>query len=275
VTFVDDGDTLDVDVADDGRANPIRVRITGIQAMEQTVYSSHPSRRRGECHALAATARLDHLVRRGQGLVRLAAQRASSRTGGRWRRSVAVRVRGRWLDVGRVLISHGDALWLPNSVEYAWNREYDALAQRAASARLELWNPQACGSGPSDLAPLRMTLDWDAPGDDFENVNGEWVRVRNGSPVDVPLAGWWVRDSALRRYRFPDWARIPAGGAVTVHVGRGTSSGDTFFWGLPAPAFENARGDARAMGDGAYLFDPQGDLRAWSMYPCRLACTGP
>ena len=27
------------------------------------------------------------------------------------------------------------------------------------------------------------------------------------------------------------------------------------------------------MGDGAYLFDPQGDLRAWEIYPCLVACS--
>ena len=29
------------------------------------------------------------------------------------------------------------------------------------------------------------------------------------------------------------------------------------------------------MGDGAYLFDPQGDLRAYMTYPCRVTCTDP
>jgi endonuclease YncB( thermonuclease family) len=267
ITFIDDGDTVDVDLARDGTSSPIRVRITGIQAMEQTVYSSDPHRRRGECHALAATARLERMIKRGRGRVRLAAQDARSRTGGRWRRSVAVRIHGRWRDVGRVLLAEGDVLWLPNGVEYAWNRTYSALAERAAAAGVGLWNPTGCGSGPSQGSPLQMSLNWDADGNDGLNVNGEWARIRNLDPgADVPLGGWWLRDSALRRYRFPAWARIPAGGAVTFHVGSGTSTGTTFFWGLSAPAFENPRGDGRGMGDGAYLFDPQGDLRAWSMY---------
>ena len=33
--------------------------------------------------------------------------------------------------------------------------------------------------------------------------------------------------------------------------------------------FENTTRDDRGMGDGAYLFDPQGDIRAWMIYPCR------
>ena len=36
-------------------------------------------------------------------------------------------------------------------------------------------------------------------------------------------------------------------------------------WTLAHPMFENPPPDGRALGDGAYLFDPQGDLRAWMM----------
>ena len=40
-----------------------------------------------------------------------------------------------------------------------------------------------------------------------------------------------------------------------------------------AARFDNT--GANGVGDGAYLFDPQGDLRAWMTYPCRLGCTDP
>ena len=43
-------------------------------------------------------------------------------------------------------------------------------------------------------------------------------------------------------------------------------------WTLAHPMFENPPPDGRALGDGAYLFDPQGDLRAWMMYPCYVNC---
>ena len=29
------------------------------------------------------------------------------------------------------------------------------------------------------------------------------------------------------------------------------------------------------VGDGAYLFDPKGDLRAWLIYPCLVSCSDP
>lgn len=267
VTSVKDGDTLDVDIAGDGTRKARRVRLTGIQAMEQRVYSSRASRRRGDCHALEATARFERLVRAGRGAVRLSARRAESRTGSRLRRSVAVRIGGRWRDVGSTLVAEGHALWLPNGVEYAWNDTYRRLAQQAADAARGLWHPQSCGRGPSEQAKLRLGLQWDAQGIDYLNVNGERITLANLDPTtEVPLGGWSVRDSALRRYTFPSWARIPAGGRIDVHVGAGTSTPGSLFWGLRAPVFENATRDARAMGDGAYLFDPDGDLRAWSMY---------
>jgi len=269
VATVHDGDTMSIAVKGDGRTGLVRVRLTGVQAMEQTVYSSYASRRRGECHALAATARASGLVRRARGRVRLAAQDERSHSGHRVRRSVAVRLGGRWVDLGRILIGEGHALWLTNPVENAWNRQYHALAEQAAAAGKRLWNPQSCGAGPSAGAALRLRLNWDADGSDFENPADEWMRIVNDGGSAVPLGGWWVRDSALRRYRIPAGTVVAPGGAVTVHVGRGQDGGGHFFWGLAEPAFENASYDQRGIGDGAYLFDPQGDLRAWEMYPSR------
>src|SRR3954453_23605103 len=56
ISRYEDGDTIAVHI--NGIKGEKNVRFIGIQAMEQTVYSSnHPERRRGECHALEATAR--------------------------------------------------------------------------------------------------------------------------------------------------------------------------------------------------------------------------
>jgi endonuclease YncB( thermonuclease family) len=266
VTFVADGDTVDVDVAGDGTRVPRRVRLTGLNAMEMTRYSGYADRRRGACHAVEATARLERLLRRGRMRVRLAALDPASRAGSRLRRHLSVRIAGRWVDAGHVLLAEGHALWLPNGIEYAWNRDYRAQAERAAARRLRLYDPSACGPGPSAGAPLELELKFDAPGRDDRNPDGEWMRVRNRSAVAVPLAGWWLRDSALRRFAFPAGTVVAPGGQVTVRVGRGGGDDHDLHWGLPAPAFENPTADRRSMGDGAYLFDPEGDLRAGLIY---------
>jgi endonuclease YncB( thermonuclease family) len=276
VTFVADGDTVYVDIRGDGTRARRSVRITGLQAMEQTVYASRASRRRGECHAVEATARLDRLLKAGRYRVRLLAQDPESRSGSRLRRSVAVKIGRRWRDVGRTLIAEGHALWLPNRREHAWNRDYSILAGRAARAGVNLWNPSYCGTGHSEGAPIGLRVNWDADGNDNAEPNGEWVRIKNFDPVNaLPLGGWWVRDSALRRFTLPDWASVPPGGELKIRVGSGDDSDTEIHWGLRKSIFENVTGDERSIGDGAYLFDPEGDLRAAMTYPCREDCTDP
>ena len=266
VTFVADGDTVDVNLRGDGTARPVRVRMVGIQAMEMTRYSRYRSRRRGDCHAVAATNRLEDVVRAARRRVRVLAQDPRSRARTRLRRLLQVRRGGRWADVAEILLREGHVLWDPGHAEWAMNGIHFRAAQQGAASGRRLYDPDTCRTGPSQSAPLRLRVNWDAAGNDHANPNGEWVRVRNDGGAAVAIGGWWIRDSAFRRFTFPARASIPAGGAVTLYVGRGDRAGTTFHWGLSAPAFENVSGAPRHMGDGAYLFDPHGDLRAWDLY---------
>jgi endonuclease YncB( thermonuclease family) len=273
VAWVADGDTVLVDVAGDGTATPRSIRLAGVQAMEQTVYSRTPGLRRGECHSLPATARVEQLVKAGGGTVRITAQQASSVSRGRLLRSLAVKLNGKWHDIGLDLIQRGHALNLPFDGEWAWDSAYRLAQARAAQSRVALFDTDLCGSGPYQSIGLDLWVNSDAPGDDALNLNGEWIRVGNTSGSRVPIAGWWVRDSGLRRYTFPAGTVVPAHGAVYLHVGKGTATATHKYWGLTTPIFENANGTPQAVGDGGYLFDPRGDLRSWTQYPCELNCT--
>jgi len=285
VTFVADGDTIRVRVDGDPSGRERTIRCTGINAMELHRYSSDPRKRRGDCHAVEATAVVERLIRRAHGRIRLAAQSAASVTGGRLRRSVAVRVGGRWQDLGRAVMQRGLALWLPNPVEYAHNLEYRRLAQEAAAAHRGLYDPASCGAGPDQDLPIEVLVNWDADGDDRANVNGEWVDIRNDGARDLPLGGWWFRDSWLNYNRhhvpgfeFPAYARVPAGGSVRLHMGCGPNTPATptvLYWCRHQAVFENAGDQRTQVGDGGYLFDPQGDLRGSMIYPCAVGCGDP
>src|SRR3954451_5586958 len=274
VRFVDDGDTLDANVRGDGRGGRLRVRLAGIQAMELTSYIS--SRRAGDCHAVDATRRLEQLVKRSKGRVRLSALYPESRAKGRLLRSVALRIGGRWRDVGRILLSEGLALWWPGHDEDASNMRYIVVAQKAAARGRGLFATNACGLGPSEGHPLGLWAQWDADGSDAANLNGEYVKVRNYDPVNwLPLDGWWIRDSGLTRFTFPPGAAVAPNSSVTVHVGEGVDGAGEYYWNRTTAVFGNPSRDNPEEGDGAYLFDPQGDLRAWMIYPCRVGCTNP
>jgi hypothetical protein len=150
------------------------------------------------------------------------------------------------------------------------------LLQDSIRAQRGLFDPDGCGVGPSAASPLELWVNWDADGDDTANPSGEWVKIRNLDPVNpVPLYGWYLRDSGLRRYTFPANSVIPPGATVKLDVGREGDAQTVFSWGLRDPVFENATDDEDAMGDGAYLFDTLGNVRASMVYPCRLLCSDP
>ena len=258
VTFVDDGDTVDVKIDGGGKR---RVRVTGINTTELTRYSHKAGKRRGECHAVAAANQLERMIKKSHWRVRLLAQHASSHYGhGRIRRSLQVSVGGHWRDPGAEQLRTGLALWLPNGQERAWNNSYRQLARGAAARHAGLYNSSSCGRGPAAGAQLQVHVNWDAAGDDRLNPNGEWIAVRNLGPGPVRVGRWHVKDSDLKHYTLPPWATVPAHGTIYVHVGRGRSQGTNFYWGLGHALFDNT------IGDGGYLFDPQGDLRAWDIY---------
>jgi endonuclease YncB( thermonuclease family) len=274
VTFVNDGDTITVDFDRDRSRVRRRVRVTGINAMEQTVYAA--TARAGECHAVEATLRLSRLIRASGNRVRLAAQASSSISRNRLKRFIAVKVRGQWRDVGTILTAEGLALWLPQRIENAGNARYRANTQRAQALGLRLFSPTACGAGPSEASPLRLWVNWDADGSDSSNPDGEWVRIANDDPVNaVALGGWWLRDSSLRRYTFPPEAVVPPGGRLEVTVGRRGDEQAELAWGLGGPVFDNVTTDGTELGDGAYLFDPLGNLRVAMIYPCGPGCRDP
>jgi endonuclease YncB( thermonuclease family) len=276
VKLVADGDTIEAKIRGVGRK---QVRFTGINAMELTRYSHTPSKRRGACHGLEATAFAERAIRASHWRVRLAAQRASSRSGRRLRRSVWVRSAGQWRDLARMELGEGHALWLPNNIEWQHNRDYSIVASEASAAQKNLYDPAGCGAGPDADLPIDLTINWDADGNDLKNLNDEFVDIRNNGTRTLDLSGWWFRDSALRYspgkvpgYRFPAHTTLEPNKAMRLHVGCGTNRpSEDYFWCLNESVFENVE-VRKGAGDGGYLFDPRGNLRSLLIYPCFVAC---
>jgi endonuclease YncB( thermonuclease family) len=269
VDLVADGDTIQVDIGGDGTHRRYRVRVASYNAPELSVYSRTASKRRnrkGACRGVQAANALERDIKRSHWKVRLAALHARSHSGPRLRRSVQVKVGGKWVDNGPNMLRRGLAVWLPNPDETAWNKTYSEIAQEAAAKKVGLWSTTECGAGPEAGAQLRLRVKWDADGNDHQNINGEWIDVINRSdttPVDV--GGWTIRVSDLRHLVLPSSATIPAGGRIRIHMGQGTPHDEHYYFGANHAFFGPD-------GEGAYLFDPQGDPRAWMIYPCRYQC---
>jgi endonuclease YncB( thermonuclease family) len=264
VTYVADGDSPFVDHRD--------IRLIGIQAPEVR----HHGHGRNWCHAIAAKKALSKLVYHRY--VELRSMHSDSRNLGRPLRSIFVHKHGAWENVQADLLTAGKVLWFPQTVETEHNHDYHVLAAEAATEGIGVWNPTYCGVGPEQSAQLSLELRWDADGADEKNLNGEWVRVDNHGDTPVKLGGWHIRDTSLAMFTFPRHTVVPAHGGVTLHTGHG-SNADTdrarnFHWDESHSLFGDVH-RSRGEGDAAFLLDPKGDFRAWTDYPCVLACSDP
>ena len=109
---------------------------------------------------------------------------------------------------------------------------------------------------------------------DLGNVNGEYARILNQGTRPLSLTGWWMRSAAQNSYVFPRGTVVQPGATLTLRVGTGRNTSTTRYWGQPSAIFRNVD-TAEGFGNGVYLFDPDGDLRAHAIYPYLFACGDP
>lgn len=296
---VTDGDTIFAKVFQDHgegvQGQTKVVRFIGINAMEILVHKKDPNQAVGTCHAKAALMMLYNAVQASDDgtnnhVVRLGSVTNNPTVSGngtvRLRRNVNVWANGGWHDIEQDELNAG--LALPDTLDddFAWNKLYMTEGQTAARSGLGLFNTSSCKPGPNQNDPIRIWLKWDADGNDTQNINDEWARIRNNGPDDIDMSGWHLRDSFNRGvhsqgYEFPNGTTLRAHHEITLHAGRGTNTATRFYWGLTKPPWENTVPGKIHRGDGAYLYDKpgsnftDGDMRAWMMYPCFVACKTP
>jgi endonuclease YncB( thermonuclease family) len=245
-----------------GRERRLIIRNAGIQAMEDRECGKRPAKR--------ALSRL--LGKR----VVIVSQHNSENINGlginRFQRNAFTRS-GR--DIQSAMIRTG--LVLPYGIgrETLKQEIYATQAQRVALSGKGLWGGEYCRPGPVQEAQLQLMINYNASGRDRDNLQGKFVRVRNLSPVPVPIGRWRLRAAAHDSFYFPKGTVLAGNAEVMVRVGAGAPpSPGTFLWPGERLRFF-LPGKSRYQGGGAYLFDRDGDIRAWSMYPCRVSCSHP
>jgi len=103
--------------------------------------------------------------------------------------------------------------------------------------------------GNATAVVIRATQ-FNAPGDDRENVNGEWVQLTNRGNDTVILAGWTLSDnSRIPLYTFPAMLLVP-NETITIFSGTGTLNNTALFMGKTEPVWGNS-GDIAILKDGS------------------------
>ena len=130
--------------------------------------------------------------------------------------------------------------------------EYLRYQDTAMESGLGLWGACTVAPTPTQKGVLIAYVNYDAPGNDNYNPNGEYVVIRNYGADPVNLIGWKLRDEAGHTYIFPDYT-LESGETVYVHSGKGTDSDGRLYWGSSHAIWNNG-------GDTAYLYDSTGKL---------------
>ena len=228
VVRVLDGDSLVVTI--DGRE--AQVRLLGINTPE-----------RGECFAEPAR---ELTTRMTSGPIRLEAEGEDQ-----FGRLLRYAFTGDGTLINRRLIDDGLALAV--SADHSRLAEFKAAEEEAFTGGLGRWRKDACG--PPDPARIAITgLEPNAPGDDAQNPNGEWVELTNSGTAPARMDGWTMRDeSSSHRFAFPAEFTLPAGGQVRVFSGCGAATSQALYWCEGGPIWSNG-------GDTAYLLDGSGNV---------------
>jgi len=138
-------------------------------------------------------------------------------------------------DLGSLLLGGGYArVYTEESFEK--KPQYLMLQSGAQAAGAGLWSAAKTAES-SQKSPVSIAfVQYDAPGDDRENLNGEYIVL--ASDEQVNLSGWTIADNSGTIYRYGNVVIHP-GDRVTLHIGPGTPTGTTFYWNLSAPLLGN------------------------------------
>lgn len=278
VDVVADGDTFRF--IQDGTTDYVTIRLLGINAPEvRGFYNAH--REDDMCGAVAATDVLSSILQPGTRVQLRSLEKSALGLDDRLRRyafALNPATNQYDIDVQAAVAQSGLAMWFTVPDEAALSYPYAVMIAQAQEKRIGLWDPNFCGPAEQPNASLSVIAQWNAPGNDNSNLNGEYVIVRNIGSEPVNISDWLLRDSSLSFwFTFPRGSILAPNDYRVVHTGIGTPGSPDprdLYMNSPTALLANTMPD-RLVGDGAYLLDKSTAMREWFEYPCVIDCTDP
>ncbi|MFC7203627.1 lamin tail domain-containing protein [Haloferax namakaokahaiae] len=140
------------------------------------------------------------------------------------------------------LLTEGHARFYDSSFEERVRYEEAELDARERGDGLWACATDGGSAGGSDATTddgLSLSVVADAPGNDNENLNGEYVRLVNDGDDAIDLSGWTIADAAGASYTFADGTTLDPGDQLTLYTGSGTDSATERYWGRGGAVWNN------------------------------------
>ncbi len=119
----------------------------------------------------------------------------------------------------------------------------------------------ASTAGGSTNGPLAISgIHADAPGNDNDNLNEEYVVLKNTGSGPLDISGWSISDAAGHSYEVPTGTTVAAGSTLSLHTGSGADSGSDLYWGEKSAVWNNG-------GDTVIVRDSSGGVVLRKEYP--------
>ncbi len=267
VTNIADGDTFDIawdsiSDAPEHEGSPItRIRVAGIDTNE-----TDPS----ECYADIAETRLEQILPIGEPVKLVAEDKNSISFSGPQPRAIRHVFYGATLNtnVATQMIEEGMGLPANFSQEPSYKSEYFAAGEQAMLDEVGMWQSGVCGGTPASWPNVTSYVNYDAEGDDNDNLNGEYIEIQNNGSSTLNISDWTLRGSARlngNTYTLPSVARVYAGGVHRVYTGSGTDTATRTYLGLDSAWLNNGS-------DVFYLRDEDLNVRLAKFWPCTVSC---
>lgn len=91
----------------------------------------------------------------------------------------------------------------------------------------------------------------DAEGRDAENLNDEYIVLKNTGDHPIDLSGWRVKDQDGHVHEFSEGLQLEIGETITLHSGSGSQTPTDRYWWADEPVWDDG-------GETIFVFDERG-----------------
>lgn len=250
ITRVIDGDTVEAQFPN-GEVDTIR--LLGVDTPETNLNSVSPTEFEGISDTTAGS---DHLLNWGENAsnyaeqqlnnqdVRVVVDEQADRRGSFGRLLGHIYVDDE--NFNKQLLSEGYARLYDS--EFSKQSEFESAEQTAQDTETGLWDFDDSTDNQPDSDIAVTEIHEDAEGNEFENLDDEYITFTNNGNSEVDMSGWTVSDAADHVYTFPSGFSLATGQSVTLYTGSGPDTDSELYWGEEAPVWNNG-GDTITLED--------------------------